>query len=101
MKTANSHCCTLFVRRSIVLPSILLLGSVLTPSLHGQSLLPGATLPVRLQSTLNSEKDHPGKTFTVKTTQDISVKGYPVIRKGATITGNIVVAQSIKTGDNG
>jgi hypothetical protein len=79
-------------------PAILLVAALSTPPSHGQSLPSGTTLPARLQNTLSSEKDQPGKTFTLKLTQDISVGGQAVIPRGATLTGHVVATQPIKMG---
>lgn len=80
-------------------PVLLLVAGFSTASLYGQTLQPGATIPVRLQNTLNSERDLPGKTFTLKTTQDVPLNGHHVLRKGAKITGHILAAQSLKKGE--
>ncbi len=98
MKLPNSYCCKALGRSQIVFPAILFVAALSTSSSHGQSLPLGTTIPARLQNTLNTEKDQPGKTFTLKITQDIPVSGQPIIRRGATLTGHLVATQSIKTG---
>jgi hypothetical protein len=98
MKLANSCCYRALRRVQTVAPVILLVAAVSTSSSRAQSLPPGTTLPARLQNTLNSEKDQPGKTFTLKITQEIPVAGQPVIQRGATLTGHVVATQSIKIG---
>jgi hypothetical protein len=81
-----------------LIQTTLFLASLSTASLHAQAPLPGATLPVRLENTLNTEKDPPGKTFVVKTTQDIPLNANQVMRKGAKITGHLVATQPLKQG---
>ncbi len=98
MKLANSCCYTALRRVQTIAPVILLVAAVSASSSRAQSLPPGTTLPARLQNTLNSEKDQPGKTFTLKITQEIPVTGQPVIQRGATLTGHVVATQSIKIG---
>ncbi len=98
MRLANSYCCKALGRSQIVFLAILLVAALSTSSSRGQSLPSGTTLPARLQNTLNSEKDQPGETFTLKITQDIPVSGQAVIPRGATLTGHVVATQSIKTG---
>jgi hypothetical protein len=87
-------------RYCLSVPMILFALGLSTASLYGQNLPPGTTIPARLQNTLNSEKDSPGKTFTVKTTQDIPLSDHQVIRKGAKITGHVVAAGSVKNGEH-
>jgi hypothetical protein len=87
-------------RYCLSVPMILFVAGLSTASLHGQALPPGATIPVRLQNELNSEKDSLGKTFTMKTTQDIPLNNHQVIRKGAKITGHILAAESAKKGEH-
>jgi hypothetical protein len=98
MKLANSYCCKARGRSQTVFPAILLVAALSTPPSRAQSLPSGTTLPARLQNTLSSEKDQPGKTFTLKMTQDIPVSALAVIPRGATLTGHVVATQSIKTG---
>jgi hypothetical protein len=68
--------------------------------LHAQSLPSGTTLPVHLLHMLNSEKDGPGKTFVVKTTQAIPVADKQVIRKGTKIVGHIVSTRAPDPNDH-
>jgi hypothetical protein len=78
----------------LLLPALFLAATLPSSVLHAQSLPPGTTLPVRLLHTLNSEKDGPGKTFVVKTTQAIPVPGNQTIRRGTKIIGHIVATQA-------
>jgi hypothetical protein len=91
---------TYWKRYCLSVPMILFVAGLSTASLRGQTLAPGTTIPARLQDTLNSEKESPGKTFTMKTTQDIPFNDHQVIRKGAKLTGHILAAESIKKGEH-
>jgi hypothetical protein len=98
MKLTNSYRCKARGQSQIAFPAILLCAALSTPPSLAQSLPSGTTLPARLQNTLSSEKDQPGKTFTLKIIQDIPVSRQAVIPRGATLTGHVVATQSIKTG---
>jgi hypothetical protein len=87
-------------RYCLSVPTILFATGLSTASLQGQNLPPGTTIPARLQNTISTEKDSPGKTFTMKATQDIPLSDHQVIRMGARITGHILAAESIKKGEH-
>lgn len=85
-------------KRRLPLALLFLAASLPTSVLHAQAPPPGTTLPVRLLRSLNSDKDSPGKTFEVKTTQAIPLPSNQVIRKGTRIVGHIVLTQALDSG---
>lgn len=81
-------------RMRLPLALLFLAANLPTSVLGAQSPPSGTTLPVRLLRSLNSDKDGPGKTFEVKTTQAIPLSGNQMIRKGTRIMGHIVSTQA-------
>ncbi len=84
----------------ILLPVVLFAASFGTSGLHAQSLPTGATLPVRLIHSLNSDRDFPEKTFVVKTTQAVPLPANRKVPKGTKIFGHIVAAQGPEARDH-
>lgn len=67
MDVARLHRGLPFGKGRVLLPVLFLAAGFAATSLCAQSLPAGATLPVRLLHSLNSETDRPGRIFAVKT----------------------------------
>jgi hypothetical protein len=50
-------------------------------------------LPVRLQDSISSDRNHPGDTFTATLDQPLVVDGFVIAERGARVEGKIVEAQ--------
>lgn len=58
------------------------------------NLAQGTQLQAMLKNTLDSKQAENGQQFLLKTTKDIKAEGQNVIKKGSTLVGHVVTAQS-------
>jgi len=62
-----------------------------TSALSAEDSVPaGTVLPVRLNTTIDSNKAHPGDVITGTITQDVPLAAGQVIRAGSKVTGHVV-----------
>lgn len=59
----------------------------------------GAQLQAALKNTLDSKRVENGQQFLLRTTKDVKVRGQNVLKKGATLVGHVVAAQSKAEGE--
>lgn len=59
----------------------------------------GAQLQAALKDTLDSKRVENGQQFLLRTTKDVKVSGQKVLKKGATLVGHVVAAQSKAEGE--
>jgi len=60
-------------------------------ALLAEDMVPAGTiLPVRLNTTINSNKAHPGDVITGRISQDVPLTPGQVIREGSKVTGHVV-----------
>ncbi|MGA2144120.1 MAG: hypothetical protein ABSH49_04065 [Bryobacteraceae bacterium] len=59
---------------------------------------PGTFVTVRINQFLNSDKNHPGDTFTASLAQPLVVDGVVVAVRGQTVYGNVVEAEKAHSG---
>ena len=63
------------------------------PVVRNVNLAAGATIPVRITETLDSETTQPGQSFSGVITHDITSEGYVVIPAGSPVSGRVVDAR--------
>ena len=63
------------------------------------NLANGTQLQAMLQSTIDSKRVAEGQQFFLKTTKDVKANGQKVVKKGSTLVGHVVAAQSKAEGN--
>src|SRR5229473_8528917 len=63
----------------------------LSTELRAQNVIPSGTiLPLRLRSSLNSEKSKPGEAITARIMQDVPLAAGSTIHAGTRVMGHVV-----------
>lgn len=63
------------------------------PVYHDITLPAGATIPMRITQSLDSETTQPGQPFNGVVTNDVSANGYVVIPRGSAVSGRVLDAK--------